>query len=68
MTAKEQAQEIVNMFIPFSDGEHSGTIELAKQCALIHVREIQKLQVNHPQNWGSSGMALKFLELEIEKL
>lgn len=76
MTAESLFKEYYNLLVPLvnaEDGEERSKRfdmlkPIAKQCAIVAIIEMQKLQVNHPLNWGASSMQLEFIKIGIEKL
>jgi len=65
MTPKEEAKELVDMFLkefPSTEDIGFGQIKVAKQCALICVDWIIKSQEKSNDNYG--GHSLTNLEIE----
>ena len=76
MTADSLFKDYYNLLVPLVDAEdgeqRAERFEklkpIAKRCAIMAIKEMQKLQVSHPLNWGASSMQLEFIKIEIEKL
>jgi hypothetical protein len=70
MTPKEKAEELVGKYVSFAKGKilFQLTMESAKQCALIAVNEILKIDWDEFEMSGDEVMYWEEVKKEIEAL
>lgn len=68
MNSEEYARYLVDEMYSKASPDNGMDYYEAIECAKVAVIEMQKLQINNPQNWGATGVYFQMVLNELQKL